>query len=515
MNEPCDTKRDNLMALLPIGCFTIVALLLVSWDSYLYDLWQHHDVIWFYMCGKAWMNGMTPYVDFADSKGPLLWLFYGLGYLLRPRDYLGVFWLSCALYTFIFYMCYKCALLFTHHKRTALVAVLFSSLFFLSGLTHIEVRAEDLCYAFMLPVFYSFLRHTVGGEQSHRFVKSSALLLGFSLGATLLIKYSCTLMLAVFIPYFCLMVPRRCGYSPWRAFGWCVLTGVLTLLPMLAVLAAQGSLGAFFQEYFFATFNTFDNMQSDKTITLRSVLTMFLGRRVILFTIGTIAGIALYCLRVRKDWLFVIVALLWFIGVILLNGTDRIYLNVLSLFTVLYLGLALQPLARWLHHGITLAGLSIVTAAILFVSVDHLSLFNNEALDRKIWYYYPTLLTQYDSPRILYLMCHDHGEGVPVHGLPACKYWSLQMGYTPEMVEDQVNAVKEHRCDVAFVMNTDTESIHLLETNGYYRNDYTMAGFGDESWERFLMYSNKPLQHKPSAYPTPTDVLLKKSSINR
>lgn len=510
MYQTYNSKRDRLKALLPIGCFTIVALLLVSWDSYLYDLWRHHDVIWFYMCGKAWMNGMTPYVDFADSKGPLLWLFYGMGYLLRPRDYLGVYWLSCALYTYIFYICYKCALLFVRDNRVALVAVLFSALFFLSGLTHIEVRAEDLCYAFMLPVFYRFLRHVVEREQSHRFARSSALLLGFALGGTLLIKYSCTLMLAVFIPYFCLIVPRRCGYSPWRALGLCTLAGVLTILPMLAVLAIQGSLGAFFHEYFFVTFGTFENMHNDETITLSSVLMMFLGRRVILFTIGIFAGIALYCIRVRKDWPFVVIALLWFIFVILLNGTDRVYLNALSLFTVLFMGLALQLIGNWLRNRITIAGLSVATAGLLFVSVDHLSLFSSEVLDRKIWYYYPTLLTQYDSPRLLYLMCHDHGEGVPVHGLPACKYWSLQLGHTPEMVEDQINAVKEHRCDVVFVQNYDTEYIQLLEKNGYYRNDYTTAGFGDDSWVRFLMYSSKPLQHMLSAYPSPTEVLLKK-----
>lgn len=513
MYQPCDTNRETWKAQLPIGCFAVVALLLVSWDSYLYDLWQHHDVIWFYMCGKAWMNGMTPYVDFADSKGPLLWLIYGLGYLLSPRDYVGVYWLSCLLYTFIFYMCYKCARLFVRDARIALVAVLLSSLFFLSGLTHIEVRAEDFCYAFMLPVFYRFLHHAVDHEQSHRFVRSTALLLGFSLGATLLIKYSCTLMLAVFIPYFCLIVPRRCGYSAWRALGWCALAGVVTVLPMLAVLAAQGCLQAFFHEYFFATFGTFENMHNDETITLSNVLMMFLGRRVILFTIGIIAGIALYCVRVRNDWKYVVVALLWFIGVILLNGTDRIYLNVLSLFTVLFVGPFLQLAGHWLRHIATIAVLTLATVAVLFVSVNHKSLFCKELPDREIWYYYPTLLTQYESPRLLYLKCHDHGEGVPVHGLPACKYWSLQMGYTPEMLQDQKNAVRLHHCDAVFVMSNDFEGVYLLESNGYYRNDFTDAGFGNKNWNRFLMYSEKELKPMQSVYPSPTEVLLKKTPL--
>ena len=243
-----DERRTNRWALLAIGCFAVVALLLVSWDSYLYDLWQHHDVIWFYMCGKAWMNGMVPYVDFADSKGPLLWLIYGIGYLISPHNYTGMFWISCALYTFIFYQCYKCALLFVRDTRLELVAVLLSAVFFLSGLTHIEVRAEDYCYAFMLPLFYRFLRFNVAHEHSTRFVKSTAILLGFSLGATLLIKYSCTLMLAAFIPYCCIVMARRSGYSLWKALGWCTLIGILTILPMILWMAWRGCLDDFFQE---------------------------------------------------------------------------------------------------------------------------------------------------------------------------------------------------------------------------------------------------------------------------
>ena len=60
-------------------------LFLVSPDSYTHDLFDHMDSAWFFMCGKAWMNGMIPYVDFADSKGPLLWLIYGIGRSEEPH----------------------------------------------------------------------------------------------------------------------------------------------------------------------------------------------------------------------------------------------------------------------------------------------------------------------------------------------------------------------------------------------------------------------------------------------
>ncbi len=511
MNEIRE-RRVQWWVLLAIGVFAILALLLVSWDSYLYDLWQHHDVIWFYLCGKAWMNGMTPYVDFADSKGPLLWLIYGIGYLLSLHDYTGMYWLACVLYTFIFYQCYKCARLFVRDTRLALVAVLISAVFFLSGLTHIEVRAEDYCYALMLPLFYRFLRYNVAHEQGHRFIKSTALLLGFALGATFLIKYSCTLMLAIFIPYWCIVVPRRSGYSPWKALGWCVLAGVLTILPMIAWLAWKGCLMDFINEYFLNTFNTFDNLHGEQ-ITPKQVLLMFLGKRVIMFTLGVIASVIIYCKTIGKGWLMAVIALLWFMAVILLNGTDRIYLNVLSLFTVLAAGIVTQALSRWLRWWAVVGVLGIGVLALLFGTVEHKSLFAKQLPDREIWYYYPTLLSQYERPRLLYLMCHDHGEGVPVDALPACKYWSLQMGYTPAMVEDQINAVKGHKCDAVFVDSDNIAMIQLLENNGYCRNDFAEAGLGAKDWKRFIMYSSKPLKPMASRYPSPMEVLTKRNVV--
>ena len=56
------------------AAFAVVLLFIISPDSYTHDLYGRHDSAWFFMCGKAWMEGLTPYVDFADSKGPVLWL---------------------------------------------------------------------------------------------------------------------------------------------------------------------------------------------------------------------------------------------------------------------------------------------------------------------------------------------------------------------------------------------------------------------------------------------------------
>ena len=505
-----NNRRIQWPVLFTVGIFAVLALLLTSWDSYLYDLWQHHDVIWFYTCGKAWMNGLTPYVDFADSKGPLLWLIYGIGYLLSPTSYVGCYWISCILYTIIFYQCYKCAIVFTRNTRLALAAVVLGALFFLGSATHIEVRTEDYCYPFMLPLFYRFLRHTINHEANPRFAKQSALLLGLSLGATLLIKYSCTLMMGIFIPYFCLIVPRRCNYSVIKAIGWCALVFVITVAPMLAILAVQGCLGAFINEYFLVTANTFNNLHGS-AITAGNILSLIMGKRLLVYLAAIAIGMVIYCLRVSSGKTFALVALFWFLAVVLLNGTDNIYFNVLSLFTVLFVGPLVQLLGRWLRHSIVVAAMAVTVLAVLFIMTDRISLFNRSTPEQTAWYYYAHLMSQYEAPRMLYLSCHDHGEGVPSGALPACKYWSLQMGYTPEMEADQVNALTHGLCDVVFVMSDNAEKKKLVESMGFHRYDFTDIGVEEPSLPHYLMYSSRQLDQSSLRVPTSRDILLKRN----
>ena len=90
--------EGDLRIFLLLTLWSIIVLLLMSMDSPLHHIYMRVDSAWFFMEGKAMMNGMRPYVDFTDSKGPLLWLIYGIGYLLSPRNYVGVYVLSCLCY---------------------------------------------------------------------------------------------------------------------------------------------------------------------------------------------------------------------------------------------------------------------------------------------------------------------------------------------------------------------------------------------------------------------------------
>ena len=74
--------------------YALLFITVFNEDSFLFEIFPRADESWLFTAGKAWMNGMTPYVDFADSKGPLVWLIYGLGYLIDHDSYLGVYFMT-------------------------------------------------------------------------------------------------------------------------------------------------------------------------------------------------------------------------------------------------------------------------------------------------------------------------------------------------------------------------------------------------------------------------------------
>ena len=175
--------------------YSFFLLLILSPDSYIYDLYHRCDTAWFFTCGKAWMNGMVPYVDFADSKGPLLWLIYGCGYLLYNYSYIGVFWISCVFYTVSFVFAYILCLMFISRNASIIVLALLP-LFLFYKRYHYEVRAEDFCYTFVFICLYNVCKMFKGVDKRQLFWLSFAV--GISVMCCMLIKWSIALMMGGF-----------------------------------------------------------------------------------------------------------------------------------------------------------------------------------------------------------------------------------------------------------------------------------------------------------------------------
>lgn len=85
---------ENQTAWLVCLLTALISSMVASPDSpFTHSELCHIDSAWFLDGGRWLMQGLVPYVDFTDSKGPLLWLWYGLGYLMDSTGWSGMYWL--------------------------------------------------------------------------------------------------------------------------------------------------------------------------------------------------------------------------------------------------------------------------------------------------------------------------------------------------------------------------------------------------------------------------------------
>ncbi len=249
-------KKSTFHLLTKLFILSFGILFLVSPDSYTHDLFRHIDPACFYTCGKAWMNGMIPYVDFADSKGPLLWLIYGIGYLISPTNYIGVFWLSVILYTAILYYVFKTADIFLKNERLSFFATTLMLFPYFCPWFHREIRAEDWCQIFIAMTIY-YCCNCFYSEKVffHKKCYTACFVLGFSLAGTLLIKFTITAMLG-FIACYVLYVIIKQKINILLSFLFFILGFALMALPFSIYMLYTGCFDAFIQEYFGSTMQT-------------------------------------------------------------------------------------------------------------------------------------------------------------------------------------------------------------------------------------------------------------------
>ena len=449
------TTHKTLRTLLLCALYAFLLLFFLSSDSYLRDIFGHFDSAWFFMCGKAWMNGLTPYVDFADSKGPLLWLIYGLGYLISHHSYIGVFWISVAFYTATLFIAYKLSRLFLEPRPSALcVAILPLALFYYEW--HCEVIAEDYCYLFTLISLYCLCR-IIGDESLPKrklFLLSIALGLCFS--ACLLIKWNIagmigSTLLCVFILSFKRKAVRVC-------LGGMIGGAVVLALPFVIYFLAFADFGTMVNEYFVNTYLTMDGRTNAfEMLTFGRLMLVCEKLTIILFI-----GLLLFC---RKRWRYAWLIFCFFIfriGMGLAFQTWRYYANLMPFFLfflIAVVGYLYKKWPLWLNR---LTPALCILAVIGVIACDMKTInanFRHAKEDREMFYVAAYVMSQVEKPKVLFFnLCI--GMGTPVDELPACRYWTRQLGATDQMLEEREQALRDRKADFVVMQSV----LHATET---------------------------------------------------
>lgn len=150
-----DNKKVILVILLIVS---ILILLICSKNSLLYPYNDWVDGHAFFTMGKGMFNGKVPYKDLFEQKGPLLYLIYGIGYLISHDTFLGIYILEVISYTIFGYFLFKIARNYLNQFYSLLIAIM--TLAIISGsISFVQGgSAEEFCLPFIASSMYSFIK---------------------------------------------------------------------------------------------------------------------------------------------------------------------------------------------------------------------------------------------------------------------------------------------------------------------------------------------------------------------
>ena len=520
-------NRTDWKILGVLAVFVTILLFFISQDSYLYDLHSRVDSAWFFMCGKAWMNGLIPYVDFTDSKGPLLWLIYGIGYLIQHTNYLGVFWISCIWYSLTYFISYKIANIFINNSLLALSCSILMTFAFFNPWFHNEVRAEDFGLLFMNLSLYRVCLLMYQENVSKRCLLSSFAILGASFGALLMIKFNIAAMQAVFI-LCALVVLIKEKINWWKPFLWGVIGFCSVTLPFIALFLIKGNLLPFIQEYFIKTIQTVDNaglnwapqnLLLSQVDTNNPLLTYLLEWGDVIYTpeigfvlVTLIIGGLLFKKRgTRYGWMPLLVSL-WVFAFTIRHHTYY-YFNICSF---LFIFIVIELIDRIEEHrgkivitAVLLASLLIIPAHLLAYSFK--VLIFNDNLNQRDFYRVSYVMSQVEKPKIVSAYEYEEGFGILSESLPAGKYWVMQNGMTPAMMKEHEDLILSGKADFIIIDKRSFEIRNRIKESQLLDKGYEeYLRFGDSN--NYILYSNrKGLDVKEESTPSYIELFIKKA----
>ncbi len=479
--------------------FAFVLLFFLSPDSYIRDLYFRMDTAWFFICGKAWMNGMVPYVDFADSKGPLLWLIYGCGYLINHYSYVGVFWISCVFYAATFYFAYRLSRMYVSRRASLMVLAALPFFLFFKNL-HAEVRAEDFCLPFVFMSLYCtchILRGGVNARQTFHY----SFAVGMSLMCCLLIKWNIMITLGgTAIVILCESLRHKSLTALWGG-----LAGMSAMsLPFLVYFLVQGNFDAFITEYFLYTFTTVKGGLLGNLMTCNPL-------RYVIF-LSYLVGTVLFCHRYKISYLLLF-CLFTFLPT--LPAPYYYYLSIISPFSIFALIWAVGKIED--RYSLTPIVTAVACALLIFANAYNLHpeitfVFQN---DNRRQHYYDVsyLMSLTKNPKV---MCNpmETGVGIVANALPACKYWARQNGALPhQMDEERRMALYTRKPD--FIANS--KSIYgVIPPDTLKRWGYVYCGKAQGELSESPVYCKKELYRKlPHVKLRLVDLLFKRGLVKK
>ena len=234
LDKPFDKTATLVCVLSAIGIITIC-----SRSSFIYPYNDWYDPNCFFTVGKSMMNGIVPYRDLNEQKGPLLYLAHGIAWLFSHKSFIFIYLLEMISLSVFLYYSYKVMRLYADRKVLLLVPVLGV----LSCTTNAFYRgdsAEEFSLSFTAISLWLFLRNI---EKGTCISKKEAILIGIYSGCIFWIKFS---LLGMYLGWYCVFVVwcirNKQSKQIWETTKYIILGVLIVTAPFLIYFAINNAI---------------------------------------------------------------------------------------------------------------------------------------------------------------------------------------------------------------------------------------------------------------------------------
>lgn len=237
-------KNWGIVLLLFVSSILFITICSKNSPLYIFNDWVDGNA--FFTMGKGIMNGMVPYKDLFEQKGPILYFIYGVGYLISNTNLFGIYILEIISFTIFLFYCMKIINIVLEKKYALFIAILTGAII-TSSIPFVQGgSAEEFCLPLLAISFYHFLIYI----DKKTYDRKILFINGFIAGIVSLIKFN---LLGFWFIWMALVFFKHFLKKEYKvAFKSCVpfLLGMGTpILLFVIYFIITGSLKDFYEAY--------------------------------------------------------------------------------------------------------------------------------------------------------------------------------------------------------------------------------------------------------------------------
>ncbi|CRK82169.1 hypothetical protein [Neobacillus massiliamazoniensis] len=470
----------------------------------------------FFTVGKGMANGLVPYKDLFEQKGPLLYGLHALAYLFSHSTFYGVYILESLAMFVNLILAFKISRLYLNWMPSAIISIFFPILILNQHAFRFGDSAEEFSIPFLMTLLYIIFKYFKYDSDS-LFKRSIFLLNGIMIGCVFWIKFT---LVGPWIGFYLAILFICIGNKRWKdllnAIIYTFVGLVLASIPWVIYFGMNHAIKDLIDVYFKFNLGTYSEQVGITEKLINFAFTFgdafndnFESRMMIIIGLIDFMFTWKYYKDKSQKWLFLSTVVFLIVGVYI-GGKGYPYyfliITPLGLFGLIAIGHFIQNAniqsrinrfnnSKWF----ALLAMAITTIFLCFsynFNMKSSKFYQKEPLAQET---FAKIMHQEPNPTLLNYGSLDGGFYLTANIVPNIRYFERQnVNYDiyPENMDEQNRYIKEKK--IKFVVlrvdpATDVDQVNVPYLNENYRLVAQQEQYVERVPTKFLLYKEKSL----------------------